>query len=297
MKAFLYNIGYFFKEAWRIVRTNFLSNLFSVLGTGLILFLFGMVATGTMIGNELIDKLQKEAEISVYFSETISETEVSQLVDAMKTINGVWDARLVNEAEARSLMEEMLGEEANILELFEENPFAAFIEVRIHLDTMDTVLKEVRKLDGVEYVRDNRSVLMQLQGIINGLKILGSLIILAVGITTLIILSHMIRQGIYNNREQINTLRLLGAPESFIGFPFVMVGLLLTLLGGALAIAMITVLIRNGYRGIGIALAFVPLPTQQEVVMNISILVLAVSLLLGLLGSLFGLSSIGKGGK
>lgn len=297
MKTFFYNIGYFHRETWRIVRANLLSNLFSILGTGLILFLFGMVATGTMIGNELIAKLQQEAEISVYYSEVIGEKEASHLADTIKTINGVWSARLVNEAEARSLMEEMLGEEAKILELFEENPFAAFIEVRIYLDSMDFVLEEVRKLDGVEYVRDNRSVLTQLQGIINGLKIIGSLIILAVGITTLIILSHMIRQGIYNNREQINTLRLLGAPESFIGFPFVMVGLLLTLLGGALATAMITVLIHKGYQGIGAAIAFMPLPSQQGVVMNITLLIFTVSLVLGLLGSLFGLSSIGKSGR
>lgn len=297
MKTFFYNIGYFHRETWRIVKSNLLSNLFSILGTGLILFLFGMVATGTMIGNEFIAKLQQEAEISVYYSEAIGEDRALQLVDTIKTVKGVWSARLVSEAEARSLMEEMLGEEAKILELFEENPFAAFIEVRIHLDSMDSVLEEVRKLDGVEYVRDNRSVLTQLQGIINGLKIIGSLIILAVGITTLIILSHMIRQGIYNNREQINTLRLLGAPESFIGFPFVMVGLLLTLLGGALATAMITVLIHKGYQGIGAALAFIPLPSQQGVIMSITFLIFTVSLVLGLLGSLFGLSSIGKSGR
>lgn len=294
MRTFLYNLGYFHRETWRIVRSSLLSNLFSVLGTGLILFLFGMVATGTMVGNELVSKLQQEAEISVYYSETISANEALQLVDTIKGINGVWNARLVDEVEARSLMEEMLGEEARILELFDKNPFASFIEVRIHLDSMDTVLEEVRMLDGVEYVRDNRAVLEQLQGIINGLKIIGSLIILAVGITTLIILSHMIRQGIYNNREQINTLRLLGAPESFIGFPFVMVGLLLTLLGGALATAMITILIGKGYQGIGTALTFLPMPPQQGLVMNITTLIFTVSLALGLLGSLFGLSSIGK---
>ncbi|NLP33575.1 MAG: hypothetical protein GX359_00030 [Clostridiales bacterium] len=294
MKTFLYNVGYFHRETWRIVKSNLLSNLFSVLGTGLILFLFGMVATGTLIGNELLAKLQQEAEISAYFSETMDESVALLLVDEIKEIEGVWNARLVGEEESRSQMEDLLGEEAGILELFEENPFAAFIEIRIHLDSMDTVLNEVDNLNGIEYVRDNRAVLERLQGIIGGLKIIGTLIILAVGITTLIILSHMIRQGIYNNREQINTLRLLGAPGSFIGFPFVMVGLLLTLLGGALATILINVLINSGYSSIDGALTFIPLPSQQGLMMNISILIIAVSLVLGLLGSLFGLSSIGK---
>ena len=57
--------------------------------------------------------------------------------------------------------------------------------------------------------------------IIKGIKTVGTLIILAVSITTIIIISHMIRQGIYNNREQIKTLGFLGASRMFIGFPFI----------------------------------------------------------------------------
>lgn len=297
MKTFLYNLGYFHREAWKIMKTNLLSNFFSVLGTGLILFLLGLVALGAGIGSELVSKLQQEAEISAYFHEGMDENATSHLVDTMKTIEGVLDAKLIEEAEARSRMEGLLGEEAKILEVFEENPFAAFIEMRIHLDAMDAVLTDVRKVDGIEYVRDNRAVLQQLQGIIKGLEIIGGLIVLAVGITTLIILSHMIRQGIYNNREQINTLRLLGAPGSFIGFPFVLVGVLLTLLGGTIATFLLIAVIHGGYHSIGTTLAFLPLPPQEELTTNTSALLLSVSLVLGLLGSMFGLSSIGKNAR
>jgi cell division transport system permease protein len=43
MKTFFYNLGYFFAEVKKTVRLNLLSNLFSIIGTGLILFLLGMV--------------------------------------------------------------------------------------------------------------------------------------------------------------------------------------------------------------------------------------------------------------
>lgn len=292
MKTFFYNIGYFLIEAKKTIRLNLLSNLFSVLGTGLILFLLGMVLTGWTVGSQLVTKLQEEAEISVYFKEGTGKDEAAKLVETIQSMEGVWDATLIEESEARSRMEKMLGEEASILELFDENPFEAFIEVRIHLESMDTVLAEVGNLEGINYVRDNRAVLEQIQGITEGLKILGYLIILAVSITTLIILSHMIRQGIYNNKEHINTLRLLGAPNSFIGFPYVLVGLLLTLLGGLLAIALMVFLINRGYSGLSGALPFLPLPPKEEIINAVSLLVLGVSVLLGLLGSLFGLSSI-----
>ncbi|HWT27404.1 MAG TPA: permease-like cell division protein FtsX [Mobilitalea sp.] len=292
MKTFFYNIGYFVKEVRKTIRFNPLSNLFSVLGTGLILFLLGMVFAGGAVGDQLISSLQKEAEISVYYNQDLKEDQVSKLLENIKGINGVRDASYIDKEQAESQMKETLGEEADILNLFDKNPFEAYIEVRIHLENMDSVLASIGKLNGVSYVRDNRSVLEQLQNITEGLKLLGILIILAVGITTLIIVSHMIRQGIYNNREQINTLKLLGAPGSFIGLPFVLAGLLLTLAGGVLAAVLLTVLIREGYGGLGEFLPFIPLPPKEELIQNVDLLILSISILLGLFGSLFGLISI-----
>jgi cell division transport system permease protein len=279
-------------EAKRTLRFNPLSNFFSVIGTGLILFLLGMVLMGWTVGDQLIASLRDEAEVSVYFVEGTDKEEALALVDTIKTIEGVFDASYIEETQAHAQMEEMLGEEAQILELFEENPFEAYLEVRINLELMDAVLSDVKELNRIEYVRDNREVLKQIKGITEGLKLLGTLVILAVGITTLIIISHMIRQGIYNNKDQINTLRLLGAPNSFIGFPFVLTGTLLTLCGGALAIILLIIIINGGYSQLSSSIPFIPVPAKSDLREKVSLTLLAVSILLGLLGSVFGLSSI-----
>jgi len=294
MKTFFYNIGYFFLEAKRTIRFNPLSNLFSVVGTGLILFLFGMVIAGWSIGDQMISALQGEAEISVYFDTAIDKEAALGLADTIKGMDGVYDAKYVDETEARTQMKEMLGEEADILELFEENPFEAFLEVRINLENIDTVLANIQTLEGIDYVRDNRKILEQMKNITEGIKLLGSLIILAVGITTVIIIAHMIREGIYNNKDQINTLRLLGAPSAFIGFPFILAGLLLTVFGGVIAAILLIVLINKGYGILSESIPFIPMPPMIELRQNVCIVILGVSVVLGLLGSLFGLSSIRK---
>lgn len=297
MKSVLYNLGYFLKEAKKIIQLNLLSNIFSFLGTGLILFMLAMVACGWSVGNRLVEMLQKEAEISAYFEEGTDKQEALKLIETLKNIEGVTDATLVDEEEAFRRMEEILGEEASILNLFDDNPFEAYIEVRIHLDDIDAILEDVKNLDGIDYVRDNREVLDRIQGITEGLKYLGYLIFAAVGITTLVIVSHMIRQGIYNNRDQINTLRLLGAPDSFIGFPFVLVGMLLTLGGGILSSVLIVVLINAGYGQLSGTLPFIPLPPRNELISSLLTLIMAISIILGFAGSLFGLSSIKNAGN
>ena len=292
MRSFLFNIGYFIKESGRVIRLNLVSNVFSVIGTGLILFLLGIVISGASIGNSLVVMLNNEAEVNGYFSQSLSQEEKIELAVIINNMDGVRSTRIVDEDEARNIMEKILGDEASILELFEDNPFEAFIEIRINVESMDFVIEKVKNTNGIEYVRDNQEVLENIKDITYALKILGYLLIAAVGITTLIILSHMIRQGIYNNKDQINTLKLLGSPRAFIGFPYILTGVLLTLLGGAIAaIAMIT-LINGTYDSIGATIPFIPLPAREELISKMSLWLPALSLVLGFFGSLFGLSSI-----
>ncbi|MDF2485452.1 MAG: hypothetical protein K0R46_1620 [Herbinix sp.] len=292
MKTFFYNIGYFILEAFRTIRFNPLSNIISIIGTGLILFLLGIVLIGWSVGDQIIVTLEQEAEISAYFTDPGNPNQVDALTQQIKTIEGVQQVRYVEKAQAKAQMEKLLGNEANILELFDENPFEAFLEIRINLDQIDGILARLQKLEGIEYVRDNREVLEQMRQITDGVKLVGIFIILAVGMTTLIIISHMIRQGIYNNRDQIKTLRLLGAPSGFIGFPFALAGTLMTVLGGVIAVVFLFFIIRGGYSQLSGALPFLPLPEQGQLQNNIISFILSVSALLGLVGSLFGLSSM-----
>ncbi|MDF2514225.1 MAG: hypothetical protein K0S04_4091 [Herbinix sp.] len=296
MKVFFYNLGYFILEAFRTIRFHPLSNLFSFLGTGFILFLFGLVLTGWAVGDELVGALEQEAQVSAYFADQVGEAGAKQIITKMKTLDGVWEARYVTAGEAYAKNRELLGNEAEILRLFDNNPFEAFVEIKIDLNKMDQVLSQISSMKGIEYVRDNRDILEKLKGIVDAIKLLGGVIAAAVGITTLVIISHMIRQGIYHNKEQINTLRLLGAPNSFIAFPFVMAGLLLTLLGGGLAAALIIVMMNQGYQSIGEYIMFLPLPPAQELCRFIVAIILGISAALGLVGSLFGVSSIQKEG-
>lgn len=292
MKSLLYNMGYFIRESRKVIHLNLISNLVSILGTGLILFLLGMVLTGGSIGNRLVTELEGEAQISAYFPADTTNEGAKQLKEQVSGLEGVREVRLVDKSEAQEKMKGVLGEEARILELFDHNPFEAYLEIGIEIGDVDAVTDRIAALDGIEYIRNNRDVLIQLKGITNALTVLGYLVMAAVGITTVIILSHMIRQGIYNNKEQINTLRLLGAPNGFINFPYISVGLLMTLAGGVISAILMVLLINGAYEQMNGILPFLPLPAKEELITRMVVLLPAISLVLGLLGSVIGLSSI-----
>lgn len=291
MKNTIYNIGYFFKEAKTIIRLNLLSNVFSFLSTGLIFFILALVISGWWVSNQVVQAVEGEAEISVYFREKLDNTDVMNLTEKIRGVTGVREARLINEDEAYRRMEKILGKEARVLESFDENPFSPFIEVNIRMEEVDPIMEELSIMKDIEHVRDNREVLERLRHISGALEVLGYIVVTAVGITTMVIISHIIRMGIYDSREQINTLRLMGAPEIFIAFPFLLEGLFITFAGGVLASALAAFVLKLLYIQLAGPLPFIPFPSREALTSNLAVLIMLLSAVLGAAGSLFGISS------
>ena len=288
------NTLYFLREAKTIFKVDLLSNILSLFSIGLIFFILSLIIAGWLISNEIIQVIKQETEISIYYDENIKEEHLENLLLDIRNVQGIKEASIVNEEQSYSRMVDILGQESSILEYFDDNPFSPFVEVKIEMEGLDNILDELSSIEDIMYIRDNRIVIEKLQGIISIIEILGAFLLVAVGVSTIIIISHIIRQGIYNNRDEINTLKLLGAPNIFIQVPFFIEGIILTIIGGGIASILWIILIKYGYTNIDSILPFFPLPKVDELLWIIIIFNMVFSLLIGLLGSKFGLKSIKK---
>lgn len=291
MKTIISNFGYFLKEARTIIKINLMSNILSILSIGLILFFAVATISGWWISNQAVEVLEEEAEINVYFAEDIDEDEVDHMMKKIHALTGVEEVSLVDKNEAYHRMEEVLGNEAKVLKYLDENPFSPYIEVQIDLESMDSIIERLKSIEGIEQIRDNREILGKIRNLSSVLKTIGYIFITAVGVSTLIIVSHIIRTGIYENREQINTLILLGAPDGFISFPFLIEGMILTLGGGLLASLLLSLSLRYVYSVMAGPLPLIPLPDMESMGRNLISIIMLLSAVFGLLGSLFGLRS------
>lgn len=291
MKTIISNFGYFLKEARTIIKINLMSNILSILSIGLILFFAVATISGWWISNQAVEVLEEEAEINVYFAEDIDEDEVDHMMKKIHALTGVEEVSLVDKNEAYHRMEEVLGNEAKVLKYLDENPFSPYIEVQIDLESMDSIIERLKSIEGIEQIRDNREILGKIRNLSSVLKTIGYIFITAVGVSTLIIVSHIIRTGIYENREQINTLILLGAPDGFISFPFLIEGMILTLGGGLLASLLLSLSLRYVYSVMAGPLPLIPLPDMESMGRKLISIIMLLSAGFGLLGSLFGLRS------
>lgn len=230
------NLGYFFQEIKRMIHGNLLSSFLALIS--LIMIFFILISAGASylgIGN-WIHLLEKESEVSVFFSVDLNSYALEVLLDEIYSIDGVNTVTYISQEEALGRMNDLLGMDAKVLDVFEENPFEAFIELQIDLSKRHQIVMNLETLNHVTYVRDNKDILDQLElwmrYLLGGGIFLGGSVVLA----TLLITSHIVREGLYRNKSQINTLQLLGAPSIFILTPYLIQGLSFSLLASMISL-------------------------------------------------------------
>jgi cell division transport system permease protein len=282
------NIGYYLKEVKTLVKRDISSNLLSVISLAFIFFILALVFSLGLSSNFMITQIEEQAEISIYYTE---DANLDSLIEDLRLIPGVTDVIPVDEMTAKEEMTQILGSESRIVDLFDHNPFSPYLDVAIQLESVDAISEMAATINGVEQVRDNKEVLQKLQEISGIIRIIGLFILLSVSIATLVITSHLIRQGVYLNRDSIGTLKLLGAPDGFIYRPFLVNGILTSLLAGLLSLVMTYFSTSYLYKQLSGSLPFIVLPSFSEHMSTLILYTLFLSILLGIFGGLMGIKS------
>lgn len=286
------NFTYFIKETFTIYKTNKLSSLLSLISLSMIFFISILIISGWGISREFVNLLKDEAAISVYYTPNLNPYSLEELKDAVLTIEGVTDVTDVSADESYKQMENILGSEAKILNQFDKNPFVPYLEVSVQLEEATTIGTKIGELANVDYVRDNQAVLDKIAQISLIIGSIGLLMTVAVVVATILITSHIIREGVHTNEAQINTLQLLGAPDLFIHLPFWMSGVLISFIAGILALVMTFVVQLNLSAGGDRILPFLPEFNHVLSFSKITLSVILSSVVIGATSSWFGLRMV-----
>ncbi len=291
MRGRMENAVHHLREMIVLFGTNKISNLLSLLSTTLVFLFLGLILVGWRASAHWVALIRAEAEIQVFLSADATEAQFGTVRTQLQEMQGVALVETVSAEAAQDRMAALLGGESGVLSHLERNPFRPFLEVRVHLEAAQAVAEEAGRISGVETVRDNREVLDSLVRIEQALRVAGLVFGGAVALFTLVLLSHITRVGVVHNREQIRTLRLLGAPEGHVASPFFLLGLLLGAGGGALAAGLLLAGMRILVGAGASPVPFLPLPDIHILSAGLLPVLVGTGGVLGVLGTVSGLVS------
>ncbi|MCI8478616.1 MAG: ABC transporter permease [Oscillospiraceae bacterium] len=232
MKRF--NFGYFLSEGFKSIFTHGLMSFAAVCMIVCCLLIMGSFSLVAVNLNNMLGDLERQNEFLAYIDETLSQEEAKALQPALEQIPNISEVRFVTREEA---MEDFL--EGKDHEAFQNLPPETLRHrFRIHVDNISLLRQTVKQVEEVTGIADTQAAYEIAQGFIVVRNIAGAVAIILVAILLLVslfIITNTIKLATFNRREEIAIMKMCGATNGFVRWPFVFEGMLLGLTGAILA--------------------------------------------------------------
>ena len=286
-------IAFSLRRAWQGFWRNGLMSLAAmatmvlmlVLLSGLILMLAGLDATINYVGQKV--------QVVAYMKDTAPKTDVDRIQLVLQEMPQVTQVNYVSKAQALADFQQRQPGDAALIDTLPSNPLPASLQINLR-DPSDyvAVANYLRAQTGsVDSVQDLKVTVGQMIAVANVLRTGGIAVLVVVCLTVLFIIMNTIRLAVMARGEEIEIMRLVGASDAFIRWPFIFEGALVGLFGSLITIALLWVVqapLTNFMSDF-----FNVLPVQASVLVgrDVALIVLGTGVGIGVLGSFLSVRS------
>ncbi len=230
------------KRAWQGFWRNAVMSLAATATMVLMLLLlagFWIIQTGLLAGLQFTEQ---KVEVVAYLQPNVTDNQVATLkadLEAMPAVDAVsFISRDVALDRFRASMRAQGRED--LTQYLDANPLYASIEVKLVDPASVRVVSETLRGDlSVRNVINIEDLVERVLTITNILRTAGTVILLVVGAIALFIIVNTIRLAVFARAEEIEIMRLVGASDAFIRWPFVFEGAFVGFLGAAVTLAIL----------------------------------------------------------
>jgi cell division transport system permease protein len=231
--------------------------------------------------------VEQKVEVVAYVQQTATDDQVQTLISNTKAMPEVASVEFVSRDQALERFKATQAAQGreDLTQYLESNPLYASINVKLtDPSDLETVTSALDKDPVVRNVLNITALVNRVLTVTDFVRTAGVAMVTVVGLIVLFIIVNTIRLAVVARAEEIEIMRLVGASDAFIRWPFVFEGALVGLLGALITLGLLYV----GSEPLGRAMVgfFNVLPLQLgSVGRDTVILVFGTGVGLGILGS------------
>lgn len=283
-------IGRHARESLKSITRNGWMTFASVSAVTVTLILVGVFFVIMMNLNKVAETIEEDVQIRVHIDVAANEQDQQKLRSEIERVSEVKSVEYsAKEEELKDLMESM-GENGTAFKLFEQdNPLndVFIVKTKNPTDTMKAAAK-IEKLEYVAKAVYGKGKVEKLFKFIDASRNVGIVLIIGLFFTAIFLISNTIKITIIARSREIGIMRLVGATNSFIRWPFFLEGLWLGVLGAILPIILIAIAYYNAYEYLAPKLVgnFIQILPYEPFIYQLSGLLILMGALIGVWGSL-----------
>ena len=230
-----YDFGYFISEGFHSIFTHGFMSFAAVCMIICCLLIMGSFTLVAVNAENMFSDLEAENQFTAYIDESLTQEEAKALQDDIEAVPNVARAEFMTKEQAQEEFE--ADYEGN--ELFDGLPsdvyrdrFHVYLDDISKLTETENAVKEVTGVAKTKSAPEIAEGFTVIRNIAGAVAVILVVILLAV---SLFIIANTIKLAFFYRREEIAIMKMCGATNWFVRWPFIFEGMILGLLGAVLA--------------------------------------------------------------
>jgi cell division protein FtsX len=275
------------RETWRAVTRNLGSFLMATAVQAVCLSLLAVFAVVALNLPTVVNATRKQIEIHVFLA---PGTDAADLQSRIRHISGIRATRYVSSDDALAELTAELGDDASLVEALETNPLPASIRATLapgaaSPQRLAAIERKIALLPGVTEAWSGSEDIARLDRLLRVAIGITIGILILVSLSVAFVVFQAVETSILTRAREIEIMELVGATRAMVRAPFILEGTFQGLLGGAVALLLVTIL------WLTVASVF---PQPVFPLNGVALLSLGLGGLLGFLGSTTALNRLHK---
>lgn len=233
-----------FQGFWR----NIWLSIVTIIILILTLFSLSLVGGINVVANQVTDSIEDKVDVSVYFHPEIEVNDIQNIQYRFESLGSVETVTYISQDEAIKRFREKHADNSDIISSLDElddNPLGASLIIKAkNVEDYDLILELLSDPDYEELIEnqdfeDNQAIITSLTDISSRVQRVGIIVSMVFMVISLLIIFNTIRITIYTHREEIGIMKLVGASNWFVRFPFVIESMLYAIFGVVITMALL----------------------------------------------------------
>ena len=284
-------IAYLFKEGIRGIFKHGFMSFAAVCVTVACLLVVGVFSSLIYNLNIMVEDLNKTNEVVAYVDETLSDAEAKSIGSKFITIDNIYTSTFKTRDEA---LEEFVADHPDDAAF--SGVDSSYLRHRYEIVLKDNALlkdtvQQLEAIDGIDDVSAAYELAEGFATLQNMLHIVSIAVIIILLVVSLLIISNTVKLAMYDRKDEIAIMKMVGATNGFIRTPFVVEGFTLGMVGAALSFGLLWLLYDLMLNRLAMVdtlklMSFVPF---QQLVLPMGIVFGLAGMFVGVVGSWFSI--------
>ncbi|MDE2025079.1 MAG: ABC transporter permease [Patescibacteria group bacterium] len=220
------------QTAWHHVRRSPYQSLAAVL-IMVLTFLTVSVFTLLIVGSHtIISFFESKPQVTAFFKDEAQKSDIDTLKNQLQATGKVASMKYVSKDEALQIYKQQNKNDPLLLELVTADILPASLEISTYnINDLGAIADTLKTVPAVQEVVYQKDVVTTLESWTTALRRIGAALIVILAGVSIFIMTTIIGIKIAQKREEIEIMRLIGATDWYISWPFLYEGMLYGVVG------------------------------------------------------------------